>query len=83
MPLALVAAAPADGRARLDQRPDDAVIPDNRAAQHGCGSCADIRAVQAQADARDHLDQMRLAQVGVGVGTAGLRAVSRSLDDSG
>jgi hypothetical protein len=83
MPLALVAAAPADGRARLDQRPYDAAVPGSRAAQHGCGSCADIRAVHAQANARDHLGQMQLAQVGVGIGTAGLRAVSRSLDDSG
>jgi hypothetical protein len=47
------------------------------------GASADIGAVQAQADAPDHLGYVLSAQVYVGVGDAGLRAVVDRVDGSG
>src|SRR5215472_14893886 len=74
MPLALVTTALADGHASLQQRPGDVGVVLRQAADDPAGGSTDIRAVQAQPDAPDHLGQVRLAQVGVGIGVAGLGA---------
>jgi hypothetical protein len=83
VPLALVAAAFADGHAGLQQRPGDVGVVGRLSACHSDGGGADIGAVQAQPDARDHLGQVLRAQVGVDVGDAGLRAVAERVDGGG
>ncbi len=83
MPLALVAAALAAGHAGLQQRLGDVGVVLRLAAGDPGGGGADIGAVQAQPDARDHLGQVLLAQVGVGVGGAGLGAVGERVDGGG
>jgi len=71
---AFVAAALADGHARFQQWPGDGGVGVGLAADHAEGGGADIGAVQAQPDASDHLGQVLLAQVRVGVGGTGLGA---------
>src|SRR5579859_6485273 len=83
MPLALIAAALADGYAGLQQRPDEAGVVLRLAADHPCGGGADIDAVQAQPDAPDHLGHVLLAQVSGVVGIAGLDAVAERVDRGG
>jgi hypothetical protein len=80
---ALIAAAPADGHAGLQQRPGDSGVVVRQAADDPRGGGADIGAVQAQPDARDHLGHVRLAQVSGVVGVAGLDAVAERVDGSG
>jgi hypothetical protein len=80
MPLALIAAALADGRARPYQQPGGGEVTPGRAAKDADGGGADIGAVQAQPDARDHFGEVLLAQVSVGVGSAGLGAVAGRVD---
>src|SRR5215467_15139761 len=80
MPLALVAAAPADSHAGLQQRPGEARVVVRLAANDRRGGGADIDAVQAQPDARDHLGNVPLAQVGSGVRVASLGAVVKRVD---
>src|SRR5690242_9365408 len=80
VPLALVAAVLADGYAGLQQWPSDVEVICRLAAHHRDGGAADIGAVQAQPDTRDHLGQVLLAQVGVDVGDAGLCAVAERVD---
>jgi hypothetical protein len=83
VPLALIAAAPADGHAGLQQRPGDSGVVVRQAADDPRGGGADIGAVQAQPDARDHLGDVRLTQVSGIVGVAGLDAVAERVDGSG
>ena len=83
MPLALIAAALADGRAGPQQQPGGAGVKLRRAAEDPGGGGADIGAVQAQPDAFDHLGQVLLTQVSVGVGDAGLSAVAGRFDGGG
>ena len=83
MPLALVAAAPADSHARLQQRPGQAGVVLRLAADDPRGGGTDIDAVKAQPDARDHLGHVLLAQVGGVVRVAGLGAVVESIDGGG
>jgi predicted metal-binding membrane protein len=83
VPLALVAAASADRHARLKQRLGDAGGVVRGTAGDVGGDGADVGAVQAQPDAPDHLADVLLAQVGVGVGDAGLRALSHRVDGRG
>ena len=71
MPFALIAAVLADGHACLQQRPGGAGVIFRQAADDPAGGGADIGAVPAQPDARDHLGQVLLAQVSVGIGGAG------------
>lgn len=78
--LALVTAALADGHTGLKLRPDDLGVPHGRAAQDPGGSRADIHSVLAQPDARDHIGQVRLAQVGIGIGDAGLDTAAERVD---
>ncbi len=80
VPPAFIAAALADGHAGLQQRPGSAGIVFGQAAEDSGGGGADIGAVQAQPDALDHLGQVRLAQVGIGVGGTGLSAVASRVD---
>src|SRR6478736_8241906 len=54
VPLALVAAALAAGHAGLEQGPGDAGVVDRGAAYDPDGGGADVGALQAQPDARDH-----------------------------
>jgi hypothetical protein len=75
VPLALVAAAAAGRHAGLQQGPGDVGVVLGLAAGDPDGGGADVGAVQAQPDAADHLGDVLLAQVGVGVGGAGLGAV--------
>src|SRR5689334_8747220 len=83
VPLALVAAALAAGHAGLEQGPGDAGVVDRGAAYDPDGGGADVGALQAQPDARDHLGQVLLAQVGVDIGGAGLGAVAERVDGGG
>src|SRR5215469_7315094 len=83
MPLALVAAALADGHAGLQQGPGDVGVVGRRAAHDPDGGGADIGAVQAEPDACDHLGHVLLAQVGVDVGGAGLGTVAERIDGGG
>ena len=83
VPLALIAAALADGRAGLQQRPGGTGVVFGQAADDPGGGGTDIGAVQAQPDARDHFGQVLLAQVSVGVGGAGLGAVADRVDGGG
>src|SRR5215468_908159 len=83
VPLALVAAALAAGHARLQQGPGDAGVVGRRAAYDPDGGGADVGALQAQPDARDHLGHVLLAQVGVDIGGAGLGAVVERVDGGG
>src|SRR5260370_11996427 len=83
MPLALVAAALAAGHAGLQERLDDVGVVLGLAADDPNSSAADVSALQAQPDARDELGDVRLAQVGVGVGRAGLAAVAERVDGGG
>jgi hypothetical protein len=71
MPLAFVAAALADGHAGLQQRPAGVGVVLRLTADDRGGGRADVGAVQAQPDARDHLGHIGFAQVGVGIGDAG------------
>ena len=83
MPPALVAAALAGGHAGFQQWPGDAGVVVRLAADYPGGGGADIDAIQAQPDALDHLGQVLLCQVGVGVGGAGLGAVAERVDGGG
>src|SRR6266498_234054 len=83
MVLALVAAALAGGRAGLQQRPGDACVVLGLAAGDPDGGGADVGAVQAQPDALDQLGDVLLAQVGVGVGGAGLGALDERVHGGG
>ena len=83
VPLALIAAALADGHAGLQQRPGDIGGVLRLAAGDPRGGGADIGAVQAQPDARDHLGHVRLAQVSGVVGVAGLDAVAERVNGGG
>jgi len=83
VPFALIAAALADGHAGLQQRPGDVGVVVRRAADDPGGGRADIGAVQAQPDAPDHLGHVLLAQVRVGIGGTGLRAVVNRVDGGG
>jgi hypothetical protein len=80
---ALIAAALADGHAGLQQRPGDVGVVVGLAADDPRGGGADIDAVQAQPDARDHLGHVRLTEVSGVVGVAGLDAVAERVDGSG
>src|ERR671919_699092 len=80
MPLALVAAALAGGRAGLQQRLGDVGVVLGLAAADPDGGGADVGAVQAQPYALDQLGDVRLAQVVVGVGGAGLGALVDRVD---
>src|SRR5580658_8364072 len=83
VPLALIAAALADGHAGLQQRPGEAGVVLHLAAYDPRGGGADIDAVQAQPDAPDHLGHVLLAQVSGVVGIAGLGAVAQRVDGGG
>ncbi len=83
MPLALVAAAFANGHTGLQKWPGDAGGVLGLAACDPDGGSADIGAVQAQPDALDQLGQVLLAQVVIGVGGAGLEAVVERVDSGG
>jgi len=83
MPLALITAALADGHTCLQQRPGGARVVFRQAADNPAGGGADIGAVQAQPDAPDHLGQLLLAQVSVGVGGAGLGTVADRVNGGG
>jgi hypothetical protein len=76
MPLALIAAALADGHAGLQQRPGEAGAVHRLACYDPHGGGADIDAVQAQPDAPDHLGHVLLAQVSGVVSFAGLGPVA-------
>jgi len=80
MVLALVAAAFAAGHAGLKQRPGEIGVPFGRTAEYPERRGADVGALQAQPDALDQLGDVRLAQVGVRVGRAGLGAVAERVD---
>src|SRR5713101_3639613 len=80
MALALVTAARADGDTGFEQRPHDVGIVLSRTAeQAGCGS-AYVRAVQAQPYALDHVREIFLAEVCVGVGDAGLDTIVQRVE---
>jgi hypothetical protein len=81
--LALVAAALADGHARLEQRPDDVGVELCWTAGYHGGSGAEIGAMQAQSNALDHVRDVRLAQVRVDVCGARLGAIDECVDDDG
>ena len=83
MPRALIAAAGAGGGAGLQQWLGDGGVVVALAADHSQGGGADIDAIQAQPDAPDHLGQVLLAQVRVGVGSARLGAVGERVDGAG
>ena len=83
MPLALVSATLADRHTGLNQRLGDIGVVFGRAADNPKGSCADVRAVQAQPNALDHVRKVDLAQVSVNVGGAGLDAVAEGIDCRG
>src|SRR5439155_2594911 len=68
--LTLVAAALADGRAGLQQRPGHVGVVLRRSAQDADGDGAEVGALQAQPDAPHHLGEVPFAQVGVDVGRA-------------
>jgi hypothetical protein len=83
VPLALVAAALADGHAGLQQRLGHIGVVRRRAADDPGDGGADIGAVQAQPDALDHLGQVVLAQVSVDVSGTGLDTVADRVDGAG
>jgi hypothetical protein len=83
MPVALIAAALADGRAGLQERLDDLGVVLRLAAYDSDGGDADVGAVQAEPYALDHLGDVLLAQVRCGVGGAGLGAVVEGVDGGG
>jgi len=83
VPLALVAAALADRHACLKQRLGDVGGVVCRTASDLGGDGADVGAVQAQPDAPDHLGQVLLAEVSVGVRDAGLSAIVDRVDGRG
>src|SRR5215469_18348173 len=83
VPRALVAAALADGDTGLQQRPGDMSVVLRLAGHDPHRGGADIGAVEAQPDALDHLGQVLLAQVGLGVGNAGIGAVAERVDGGG
>src|ERR1700730_11622053 len=83
MLLGLVAAALAGGHASLQERPGDVGVALRLAADDPDSSAADVGALQAQPDAFDELGDVRLTQVGVGVGRAGLGAVVERVDGGG
>ena len=82
MPLALIAAAPADGYAGLQQRPRDVGVVLGLAARYRCGGRADIGAVQAQPDALDHFGQVlrTLRSGGVKGSNEALNALARIIN---
>ena len=74
--VALVGAGAASHRARLNRRADDAEIGLGLTDQDSAGGSAGIGAVEAEANAANQLQYVRLAEVGVGAA----RAYSRALD---
>ena len=80
MALALVTAALADGDTGFEQRPRDVGIVLGRPAEHAGCSSAYVRALQAQPYALDHVREIFLVQVGVGVGDAGLDAIVQRVE---
>jgi hypothetical protein len=81
VPLALIATALAKGRTGCQQERGSAVICS--ATGDADGGSADIGAVQAQADAVDHLSHVLLVQVSIGVSGAGLGTVVERLNGCG
>jgi hypothetical protein len=80
--LALIAARPAGGNARLQQGPGDVGFVLSRAADDPRGGRAHIDTVQAQSDAFHHVGEVRLAQVRVDVSGTGLHTVVHRFDGS-
>ena len=78
--LALVAAGSASHRAGLDHRADDAQIGLGLPDDDSSGGIAGIGAVEAEANAADHLTYVRLAEVGVCAARAGTSAVDALVD---
>jgi hypothetical protein len=63
VPLALVAAGATCDRTRFDRRPEDAAISFRLTRQNLTRADADVTAVEAQADATDHLLHIRLDEI--------------------
>jgi hypothetical protein len=80
MALALVSAALADGDTGFEQGPHDVGVVLGRPAQHPACRNAHVRALQAQPYAFHHVGEILLAQVGVGVGDAGLDAIVQRVE---
>jgi len=83
VPCALVAAARADGDAGLQQRRGNADGGGGRPAHYPHGGGADVGAIPAEPDARDHRGHVLLTQISVGAGDAGLGTVAERVDGGG
>jgi hypothetical protein len=80
---ALVSAAPADGDARLEQRPGDVGVVLGLPAHHPDRRRADIGTVKVEPDALDQVLDLLFAQTVVGAGGARLGTVAQRLDRCG
>jgi hypothetical protein len=78
--LALLGARPASYRAGLELRTEDAEIRLCLPDEDATGGLTDVGAVQAEANAADHLMHIRFGEVGVGVTRARRRALDAVLD---
>jgi hypothetical protein len=80
MPLAFITAGFAGGRAGLDHCPQDAEIRRGLADRDPGGSSAGVGAVEAEANAADHLVHVVLREIGVGATRAAGGAVQALFD---
>ena len=82
MTFALVTAARAGSHASPQQRFDDGGVRIGLTAEDSDASGAHVDTVEAQPDAPDHLGDVLLSQVSVGVGDASLRALVKRIEGS-
>jgi hypothetical protein len=78
--LTLLATGAACRHARFHRRADDADLGRSLASHEAAGDVADVGAVQAAANAPDHLLNIPLAEIGVGAAGTGSGAIGTGLD---
>jgi hypothetical protein len=82
MPGALLSAAFACANASLQQAVDHDLIPVSQPGQNSRGELANIRAIQAERDARAHFSHVVLGEIRVRARRAGLDAAQAGVDRS-
>ena len=80
MPSTLFAAYPTGVGASLDHLPEDSLVAAGAARRDRSRRCAEVGAVQIEANAEDQIGDRLLAEVGVGARRTGLGAVVAGVD---